>query len=170
MKIGRKSNQNTSASPQLAVDSTSPPTNIEVKPQRDLPSWVYFLLFLFAVWSIIGLETGYWNTYSLLDDSGWISHQVETVISARSDWLPGESKECLSYTRKREWATFQDKEVGYAMPWVKCDDGPDHHMKVTFYGRKVQPEYQTIGWRCSRNEVSFLNDSSFTCYQTGGER
>lgn len=108
--------------------------------------------------------------YEWLDSIGWISHREETVISARSDWLPGESKECLSYTRKREWATFQDKDVGYAMPWVKCDDGPDHHMKVTFYGRKVQPEYQTIGWRCSRNEVSFLNDNSFTCYQTGGER
>jgi hypothetical protein len=107
--------------------------------------------------------------YGFLDSVGWISHQEETVISARSDWLPGESKECLSYTRKREWATFQDKEVGYAMPWVKCDDGPDHHMKVTFYGRKVQPEYQTISWRCSRNEVSFLNDNSFTCYQTGAQ-
>ena len=90
--------------------------------------------------------------YGWLDWIGWISHREETVISARSDWLPGESKECVSYTRKKEWATFSDKDVGYAMPWVKCDDGPDHHIRVTFYGRKVQPEYQAIGWRCSRNE------------------
>ena len=119
---------------------------------------------------VIGIVAAGYAIYTFADSEGYIQHTVETTISARSDWLPGESKECLSYTRKREWATFQDKEVGYAMPWVKCDDGPDHHMKVTFYGRKVQPEYQTIGWRCSRNEVSFLNDNSFTCYQRGGER
>ena len=57
------------------MKTASPLKNIEVKPQRDIPSWAYFLLILFAVWSIIGLETGQWNTYSLLDDSGWISHQ-----------------------------------------------------------------------------------------------
>ena len=137
---------------------------------KDKFSWWWVLVLLACTWCLIGLENGQWNTYSFLDESGWISHQEETVISARSDWLPGESKECLSYTRKRDWTTFQNKEVGYAMPWVKCDDGPYHHMKVTFYGRKVQPEYQTIGWRCRRNEASFLNDNSFTCYQTGGER
>jgi hypothetical protein len=108
--------------------------------------------------------------YEGLDSMGWIPHREDTVISARGDWLPGESKECLSYTRKKDWPAFKDKAVGYAMSWVKCDDGPDHQMKVTFYGRKVQPEYETIRWRCTRSEVSFFNDNSFTCYQTGGER
>ena len=103
----------------------------------------YALVFIFLAYGL----------YSWMDESGWISHREETVISARSDWLAGESKECLSYTRKREWATFQDKDVGYAMPWVKCDDGPDHQMKVTFYGRKLQPEYETISWRSEERRV-----------------
>lgn len=132
----------------------------------------YSLMKSFLAWVFpwCGVAVIGYVIFTFADNRGYIQHTVETTISARSDWLPGESKECLSYTRKREWATFQDKEVGYAMPWVKCDDGPDHHMKVSFYGRKVQPEFQTIGWRCTRNEVSFLNDNSFTCYQMGGER
>ena len=128
----------------------------------DLKSLGWLILLCFVGYAIYG-------GYGWLDSIGWISHQEEMVISARSDWLAGESKECRSYTRKREWDSFQDKDVGYAMPWVKCDDGPDHHMKVTFYGRKLQPEYETISWRCTRNEVSILNDNSFTCYQTGGQ-
>ena len=115
------------------------------------------------------IALGY-GLYGWMDENGWISHNEETVISARSDWLVGESKECLSYARKRDWATFQDKEVGYAMSWVNCDDGPEHKMRVTFYGREVQTEYEVVSWRCVRNEVSFFNNNSFTCYQAGGER
>jgi len=89
MKIGRKSNLEISASPQQVVDSASPQTNIEVKPQRDLPSWVYFLLFLFGVWNIIGLGTGYWNPYRLLDDYGWIEHDHETPVWIKGEWLAG---------------------------------------------------------------------------------
>ena len=102
--------------------------------------------------------------YGWLDSLGWVPHQEETTISARSDWLVGESKECRSYTRQSDWPFFQDKDVGYAMPWVKCDDGPDHKMSVMFYGRKVQPEYEVITWRCTKRSDSFI------CYQTGGER
>ena len=108
--------------------------------------------------------------YGWLDSIGWISHREDTVISAQSDWLVGESKECMSATLDRDSAAFLGKEVGYAMSFVSCDDGPEHKMKVTFYGRKVQIEYKIASWRCTRNEVSFLNDNSFICYQTGGQR
>ena len=107
--------------------------------------------------------------YGWLDSIGWISHREETVISARSDWLVGESKECWSAPLNSDGAVLLKKEVGYAMSSVSCDDGQEHKMKVTFYGRKLQ-NYNVVNWRCTRNEVSFLNDNSFTCYQTGGQR
>ena len=102
--------------------------------------------------------------YEWLDSIGWISHQEETVISARSDWLVGESKECSSATLNSDGAAPTGKEVGYAMSSVSCDDGPEHKMEVTFYGQKVQADYKLVSWRCTRNVLSF------TCYQTGGER
>ena len=108
--------------------------------------------------------------YEGLDSVGWISHREETVISARSDWLVGESKECWSATLNSDGAALLGKEIGYAMSSISCDDGPEHKMKVNFFGRKVQTEYKSVVWRCTRNEVSFLNDNSFTCYQTGGQR
>jgi hypothetical protein len=108
--------------------------------------------------------------YEGLDSIGWISHREETGITARSDWLVGESKECWSTPLNSDGAVLLKKKVGYAMSSVSCDDGQEHEMKVTFYGRRVQPEYKVVSWRCTRNEVSFLNDNSFTCYQTGGQR
>ncbi|MFZ1085044.1 MAG: hypothetical protein WAN35_08770 [Terracidiphilus sp.] len=107
--------------------------------------------------------------YGWLDSIGWISHREETVITARSDWLVGESKVCWSAMLNSEGAALLGKEVGYAMSSVSCDDGPEHKMKVTFYGKKLQG-YIVANWRCTRNEVDFLNDNSFTCYQTGGQR
>lgn len=120
-----------------------------------------FCAFVFV---LIALAYG---LYSWMEESGWISHREETVISARSDWLAAESKECWSATQDSVIAALSGKEVGYAMSSVSCDDGPEHKMKVTFYGRKVQAEHAFVNWRCTRNEVSFLNDNSFTCYQTG---
>lgn len=129
--------------------------------------WGCLILGSLVLGFIVSLIVG---GYDGLDSVGWISHQEETVISARSDWLVGESKECWSATLNSDGAALTGKEVGYAMSAVSCDDGPEHNMTVTFYGRKVQPEYKTVSWRCTRNEVSFLDDNSFTCYQTGGQR
>jgi len=108
--------------------------------------------------------------YEGLDSIGWISHREETTITARGDWLVDESKECWSSPVNNEEARLLKKGVGYAMYSISCDDGPEHEMKVTFYGRKVQSEYKVVNWRCTRSEVSFFNDNSFTCYQTGGQR
>jgi hypothetical protein len=148
-------------------------------------NWIIFL-------AIVG--GAIYGGHEWLDSIGWISHRQETVISARSDWLVGESKECWSASLNsdggaalflsrwgivRRWSfpgagpaliSALGKEVSSAMSAVSCDDGPEHKMKVTFYGRRVQPEYKVVDWRCTRNEVSFLNDNSFTCYQTGGQR
>jgi hypothetical protein len=106
--------------------------------------------------------------YEWLDSIGWISHREDTTISARSDWLVGESKECWSATLNNDGAAQLAKEIGYTMSYVSCDDGPEHKMKVTFYGRTVQPEYKVVSWRCTREQTSFISDNTFTCYQTGG--
>jgi len=108
--------------------------------------------------------------YGWLDSIGWIAHQEDTTITARSDWLVGESKECASPVLNKDGAALLGKEAGYALYSVSCDDGPEHKMKVTFYGRKVQPEYESISWRCEREQPWFGDGNSFTCYQTGGER
>ena len=102
--------------------------------------------------------------YGALDDSGWILHRVETTISARNDWLTGESKDCFSYPLRYREARPLGKDSGYALADVFCDDGPDYKMTLTFYGREAQPEYQIIGWRCTKK------DESFVCYQTQGYR
>lgn len=64
--------------------------------------------------------------YEWLDSIGWISHREETVISARNDWLVGESKECSSPTLNSHGAALLGEQIGYAMSSVSCDDGPEH--------------------------------------------
>lgn len=139
----------------------------ERKPVSDTKEtgtgWGCIILFCFIGYAIYG-------GYGWLDSIGWISHREDAVISARSDWLVGESKECWSGTLDSESAALLKKEEGYAMSSVSCDDGPEHKMDVTFYGRKVQTEYKVVSWRCTREQPSFLSDNSFTCYQTGGQR
>ncbi len=106
--------------------------------------------------------------YAWLDQTGRAGHPEDTAITVGSGWLVGESKECLSAPLNAEGAAQSGKPIGYAMSSVTCDGGPDHSMKVRFYGREIQAEYKTVSWRCVRNEVSFLDGVSFTCYQTGG--
>lgn len=150
----------------------------EGKPTSDAAStgthyWHTFIFCCQALGLIILLcFAGYaiYGGYGWLDSMGWISHREDTVITAGSGWLAGESKECWSEPLNAEGAAQSGKAIGYAMSSVTCDDGPDHSMKVTFYGRKVQAEYKAVSWRCTRNEVSFLNDNSFSCYETGGQR
>jgi hypothetical protein len=129
-----------------------------------------FLAFLKLVlrWLVAG--TVLYGIYTFADYKGYIQHTCETTISVQSDWLVGESKECWSATLNSDRSALLGKEVGYAMSSVFCDDGPEHKMKIAFYGRKVQTEYKVVSWRCTRNEVSFLNGNSFTCYQTGGKQ
>ncbi len=120
--------------------------------------------FCFIALVFTGLLAGIFGIYSWLDESRQIAHQEETVITARSDWLVGESKDCRSATLSSDVSSHLGKESGYAMAYISCDDGPEHQMKIRFYGQKIQTEYKAVNWRCTRNEVSF------TCNQTGGVR
>jgi hypothetical protein len=88
-----------------------------------------------------------------LDSNAWVPHREDSIITAQANWFVGESKECMSYPVLLQ--------KGNAISLISCDGGPEHSVKVTFYGRVKQPEYRWINWRCTRNE------DSFTCKQTG---
>jgi hypothetical protein len=89
---------------------------------------------------------------SCKDSIGWASHDVETTITAEANWLVGEIKTCNSYIG-------QD---GGAFDRIDCGKGSDRRMKITFYGRSKQPEYEIVTWKCTRTP------NSFTCLELSG--
>jgi hypothetical protein len=99
--------------------------------------------------------------YDVLDSTGWIPHREDTTITAETTWLIGESKECVSYSVPAEYANVR-RAVGHAVDLLHCDSGPNHQMKVTFWGRVNQPEYYSVTWKCTREQ------DAFTCYELSG--
>ncbi len=100
--------------------------------------------------------------YSAMDENSQVPHSVETSISAQENWLVGESKECTSPVLDTKTAHYINQEPGYVASFVSCDNGPQHAIKVTFYGQLNQPEHKLITWRCTRES------EGFTCKQKGG--
>jgi hypothetical protein len=107
----------------------------------------------------IGLFVGF---YERVDSSGWVAHREDTTITAEPGWLVGESRECVSYPLDAGKAGR--KGAGYAVDVLHCDNGPEHQMKVTFWGRLNQPEYDVVNWKCTRKQ------GGFTCYELSGYR
>lgn len=99
--------------------------------------------------------------YQQLDQSGMISHEEDSTITAANDWIVGESKDCTSPVLDADTAAAVQKETGYAFSEVSCDDGPEHQIKIRFYGQQSQPEHRVVLWHCTRAE------DSFTCKETG---
>jgi hypothetical protein len=64
--------------------------------------WSRLILLFFVGYALYG-------GYEWLDSIGWISHRENTSISARNDWLVGESKECWSATRDSDGAALTGK-------------------------------------------------------------
>ncbi len=123
-----------------------------------------------CLWAICVLALLIWGGDELWESSAsWISHREETLITVNADWLVGESKDCWSIALDSQSAVRLGKETGYAMYSVNCGDGPQHSIKVNFYGREIQGEGRLIKWRCEREQPSFWNYNSFTCYETGTE-
>lgn len=100
------------------------------------------------------LGAAIYGGYQKLESVGYISHSVETVITAQGSWMVGESKECTSPIRETPFT------------YISCDGGPEHKVKITFYGREKQGGKAAI-WNCTRNDMSFMNENAFTCKQTG---
>jgi hypothetical protein len=131
------------------------------KEDKNLVTSVGNLAVGYAVIALIaGVIGGSITMYKGLDSYGWLSHSEDTVITAQGNWIVGETKDCKSYPIDAALAKESGKEVGYAMYRVVCDDGPEHQVRVRFYGRTSQPEYGVVGWRCIRNIYSF------TCEET----
>ena len=105
---------------------------------------------------IIGI-VGY--LYFFGDSAGLDSHTVESTITAQANWIVGESKFCTSVPL---FEPYGGKQKGYAFDFVKCDDGPSHLVKVTFWGRQEQPEYALVNWKCTREADQFM------CTEQGG--
>lgn len=108
---------------------------------------------------VVVVFVGGYGAYTGIDSSGWMPHSEDSVITAQANWFVGESKDCTSYPLDAKTAQAMKKPKGYAIAQINCDDGPQHSVKITFFGRTEQPEYDWITWRCTRNE------SSFTCKQ-----
>lgn len=110
---------------------------------------------------IFGVIVAAGSAYDQLDSWGFIQHDAETTITAQQNWFVGEAKYCFSTPTT---VPSPSQAVGYAFDFVKCDEGGNHQIKVHFWGRKVQPEYLQVYWKCTRHE------SDFECLETGGDR
>jgi hypothetical protein len=98
------------------------------------------------------------------DSFGWIPHRVDSAITAEENWFVGETKECISDSLDEQTAKAWNKPVGSVVEHVNCDDGPEHHVRITFWGQKEQKDIAWARWSCRRES------SSFTCKQTGTAR
>lgn len=97
--------------------------------------------------------------YQKVDALGWIQHTGDSAITAQANWLVGESKDCYTYPIPVNPPKGED--IGYALGQVNCDNGPLHDMKIRFYGRRAQPEYGVVYWKCTREESGFECDEQY---------
>lgn len=97
----------------------------------------------------------------MIDSTGSVPHRVQSTITAQSNWMVGESKNCTSSPLDADTAQAQGKQPGYAFLKVQCDSGPAHNVAITFWGAKNQPDNKVAYWNCTRSA------DAFTCKQTG---
>lgn len=118
---------------------------------------------------LYALCVGVYQGWLWLDREGYRSHTVNSTITAQENWMPGETKLCASAPFSREESTANGKPEGYVFERIACDDGPDHNVKIEFYGEESQLGVKySVYWSCTRNEISAFNDNAFVCKQTGG--
>ena len=95
-----------------------------------------------------------------IDATGYISHKVESTITADSNWLIGESRTCVSNPLDPTSAEELHKPVGYALWGLQCSGGESHRITITFWGSAIQTGNKAAYWNCARTS------DSFTCKQT----
>ena len=122
----------------------------------------YSLLTLAAI-----ICLGYWG-WTSADRWGYLRHSETTDITVSADWSVGESKVCVSPIVHGQKSSIKHKPDGYAMGIVACDDSPTETLKVAFYGRTKQPDYDGVQWNCIRNKLAWWEGAAFTCRQTAG--
>jgi len=122
------------------------------KAQESLYSVFGFVL-LIGIFVLISAGWEFW------DDSGYHSHTVETFISAKSDWLEGESKVCSSKPINGDMAAAMKVPRYSVTSSVICDNGELHQIKVTFWGRTTRPELRAqdgVTWKCTKKPGEFV--------------
>ena len=119
---------------------------------------VFCVLFLYYLYFIFANDP--WVP-SEIDSTGFVSHKIQSTITAQTNWMIGESKDCISYPLDADTARSFDKQAGYAFLSVECDKGPMHSIAITFWGAENQPENKVAYWNCKRTSDSFI------CKQTG---
>ena len=70
----------------------------------------------------------------------------------------GESKTCYSTPVDPTTAKAISVEPYDVTRIVHCDNGPEHRIKITFFGRTERPEQQVkwgVSWKCTKNIGSF---------------
>jgi hypothetical protein len=104
-----------------------------------------------------------YGVYGWADSAGYVPHFIETSISAKQDWIVGESKDCTSNVLSPTMADSMKMKSSYVAASIECDDGPHHDMQTKIYGRLEQPDHRIVQWRCTRDS------ESFTCRQMAAE-
>lgn len=153
----------------------------EPKVNDDKFSWWWVLVLLACIWCLIGLETGQWNTYRLIDDYGWIEHDQDTPVWIKGEWLAGEYRVCQiplvpeqplpdsahllcgqSEVLMEEdlWSPdfirgLSDLEFAELMAgrWSALDQH-FHVLPVHYWGRIDRSDRKMFSWRCQRNSDS----------------
>jgi hypothetical protein len=95
-----------------------------------------------------------------VDATGYVSHKVESTITADAGWIVGESRTCISNPFDITSAKELQKPVGYALWGLQCGGGDWHRITITFWGSQVQTGTKAAYWNCTRTS------ESFTCKQT----
>ena len=95
-----------------------------------------------------------------LDSTGYISHRVESTITADPTWINGESRTCISHPLDAQNAAYLGKRAGYALWGLDCGGNDWHRISITFWGSAVQSGIKAAYWNCTRTS------DSFTCKQT----
>jgi hypothetical protein len=96
-----------------------------------------------------------------VDSTGYISHKVESTITADPSWIIGESRTCTSNPLDLLSAKELHKPIGYALWGLACGgDGESHRITITFWGSEIQTGTKAAYWNCTRTS------DSFTCKQT----
>jgi hypothetical protein len=110
---------------------------------------------------------GIYQGWLWLDRQGYLAHTVDSVITADANWLSGETKACSSSPLPQAEAKLVGEPTGYVLQNVACDSGPEHKVKIKFYGRKTQPEVPYAAmWNCTKESDSVFSEEAFTCKQT----
>jgi hypothetical protein len=124
---------------------------------KDLGGLAVFMVAILLVYYIFSSDP---KVPKEIDSTGYVSHKVESTITADPNWIIGESRTCISNPLDSLNAKELNKPFAYALWGLQCGDGDWHRITITFWGSAVQVGKKAAYWNCVRTS------DSFTCKQT----